>query len=173
MSTQIATQFRPEQVASDVFIAPTATVVGDVTIEMMTSIWFGAVIRGDTERIVLGTRSNVQDGCILHADPGFPCVIGSGVTIGHRAIVHGAAVHDNSLIGMGAIVLNGAVIESNCIVGAGAVIPEGAHIPAGSVVLGIPGKVARSISEPQRQLIVLSAEDYVRKAQAFIATSAG
>jgi carbonic anhydrase/acetyltransferase-like protein (isoleucine patch superfamily) len=163
----LATRFRPEQIDPSAFIAPNATILGDVTIERLASVWCGAVIRGDTERISLGERTNVQDGCILHADPGCPCTIGRGVTVGHRAIVHGATVHDDVIIGMGAILLSGVTIESDCIIGAGSVIPEGRRIPAGSLVLGVPGTVVRQVGEEHRQMIRLSAEDYERKAQAF------
>lgn|SRR5574341_561079 len=167
MHQQSATDFRPEQIDSSAFIAPTATVVGDVTLHDQASVWFSAVIRGGTERIVVGARTNVQDGCVLHADPGFPCLIGSGVTVGHRAIVHGATVHDDVLIGIGAILLNGAIIESECVIGAGAVVPEGTHIPARSLVLGLPGKVVRPVTDAQCQLIRLSAESYLQKSRAF------
>src|SRR5580693_4230045 len=112
------TTFRPEQIHPTVFLAPGSVVVGDVTIGEQSSVWFQAVIRGDTEAIRIGRRSNVQDGAVLHADPGFPCSLGDGVTVGHRAIVHGATVADNVTIGMGAIVLNGAKIGADSIVGA-------------------------------------------------------
>lgn len=167
MEERLAIQHRPDQIDPDVFIAPNAVVLGDVTLKRLASVWYGVVIRGETERIVVGERSNVQDGCVLHADPGFPCIIGRGVTVGHRAVVHGATIHDDVIVGMGAIVLNGAVIETGCVIGAGAVVLEGAHVPAGSLVLGNPGKVAREVSQQQRQLIHLSAESYVQKGQAY------
>ena len=140
------TQFRPEQVAASAFIAPGAVVVGDVTLEAQSSVWFTAVLRGDTAPIRVGKGSNVQDGSVLHADPGFPCTLGDGVTVGHRAIVHGATVGNNSLVGMGAIVLTGAVIGENCLIGAGALVTEGMQVPDGSVVLGLPGKIRRALT---------------------------
>jgi carbonic anhydrase/acetyltransferase-like protein (isoleucine patch superfamily) len=143
------------------WIAPTATVIGKVRIGPGVGIWFGAVVRGDGEPIVIGEDTNLQEHAIVHTDPGFPATIGQGCTIGHRAIVHGATVGDNVLIGMGAIVLNGATIGDNSLVGAGAVVPEGRAIPPGSLVLGMPGKVVRALSADEIARNRASAAHYV------------
>lgn len=127
------------------YVAPNAAVIGDVRLGDMASVWFGATLRGDNEPIVIGEGSNVQDGCVLHVDPGFPLTLGRGVTVGHNAIVHGCTVGDDSLIGMGATVLNGAVIGRGCLIGAGALVTEGKEIPDGALVIGAPGKVARTL----------------------------
>lgn len=129
----------------DYWVAPSADIIGDVVLESATGIWFGTVIRGDTEQIIVGYGSNVQENCVLHTDPGFPLVIGNGCTIGHRAMLHGCIIGDNSLIGMGATVLNGAKIGKNCLIGAGALITEGKEILDGSLVVGAPGKVIRQL----------------------------
>ncbi len=130
------------------FIAPGAYVVGEVEVGEGASIWFAAVVRGDLERVVIGPGSNVQDGAVLHADPGFPCLIGPSVTVGHRAIVHGAVVEEGALIGMGAIVLNGARIGKNAVVGAGAVVTAGMEVPEGMLALGVPARVVRPAPPP-------------------------
>lgn len=160
-------QFRSEQADPSVYIAPNATVVGDVTLCAEASVWFTAVLRGDVERIVVGPRSNIQDGAILHADAGVPCVIDAGVTVGHRAIVHGATVGRNTTIGMGAIVLNGAIIGEDCIVGAGAVVTEGALIPPGSLVLGIPARVKRTLTAEEIAHNEASANHYAHLAKRY------
>jgi len=161
------TRFRPEQTHATAFIAAGATVVGDVTLGAESSVWFGAVLRGDTDRIEVGERTNIQDGAILHADAGFPCIIGSGVTVGHRAIVHGATVGNNVTVGMGAIILNGAVIGENSIIGAAALVTEGTQIPPGSLVLGIPGRIKREATAEEIAHNKRSAEHYVKNAAAF------
>jgi carbonic anhydrase/acetyltransferase-like protein (isoleucine patch superfamily) len=143
------------------FIHPDAIVIGDVVLGEKASIWPLAVIRADNDRIRIDAESNVQDGAVLHADPGFPCIIGKRVTIGHRAIVHGATVEDECLIGMGAVVLNGAVIGAGSLVGAGAVVKEGMIVPPGSVVLGVPGKIARPVDAETRARILRGAAAYV------------
>ncbi len=163
------TQFRPDLIHSTAFIASGAVIVGDVTLAELTSVWFNAVLRGDTTPITIGARSNIQDGAILHADPGFPAEIGEGVTVGHGAIVHGAKVGNNTIIGMGAILLNGAVVGENCIVGAGALITEGKIFPAGSLILGSPAKVVRELTEDDINRNYLSAETYVMRSRAFMA----
>ncbi len=165
MSSRIA--HRSELVDPSAFIAPGAVVVGDVTIGPQSSVWFQAVIRGDCEAIRIGSRSNVQDGCVLHADPGFPCTIGDGVTIGHRAIVHGATLQDNVVVGMGAIVLNGARVGRDSIIAAGAVVTEGADIPPGSLVMGMPGKVRRALTPEETQYNRHAAEHYVENAKRY------
>jgi carbonic anhydrase/acetyltransferase-like protein (isoleucine patch superfamily) len=129
------------------WVAATAVLVGDVTIEEDASVWFGVVVRGDNEPIGIGARANVQDGCILHTDPGFPLTIGAEATIGHGVVLHGCTIGRGALVGMGAIVLNGARVGEECLVGAGALIPEGKEIPPRSVVLGSPGKVVRPVNE--------------------------
>jgi carbonic anhydrase/acetyltransferase-like protein (isoleucine patch superfamily) len=129
------------------FIAAGAVVVGNVTIGERSSVWFNAVLRGDTEALVIGKRTNIQDGCILHADPGYPCAIGNGVTVGHGAIVHGAIIEDDVLVGMRAVVMNGARIGRGSIVATGAVVTEGTQVPPGSLVLGMPAKVVRQVTD--------------------------
>ena len=143
------------------FIAPNATVLGDVTVGARSSFFFGAVARSEFVPIVIGECTNIQDNCVLHADPGLPMTIGNGVTVGHSAILHSCTVGDNSLIGMGAIVLNGAVIGSNCIVAAGALVPQGMVIPDGSLVIGSPAKVRRELTEDEVAATHRSAEGYV------------
>lgn len=143
------------------FIAPGAIVLGEVVIGAGASVWFGAVMRGDTERIEIGPRSNVQDQCVLHCDPGKPCVIGSDVTIGHSAIVHGATIEDEALIGIGAIVLNGAKIGRGAIVGAGALVTENTQIPAGMLAVGSPAKPIKPVSEELAKRCLEGAAHYV------------
>lgn len=155
---------RPELRGDGHYIAPTACVVGSVVLEPESSVWFGAVVRGDNEPITIGPRSNVQDGAALHTDPGFPLVIGAGVTVGHQAMLHGCAIGDGSLIGIQAIVMNGAVIGRECIVGAGALVPEGKAIPDRSLVIGSPGKVVRSLTDEEAGRLRQAADVYVSKA---------
>lgn len=143
------------------FIAAGAVVLGDVHLGRDASVWFNAVIRGDTERIVIGDEANIQDLSVVHADPGFPCVVGRRVTVGHRAILHGCVVEDDCMIGMGAILLNGVRVGTGSVVGAGAVLVEGMVIPPGSLVLGIPGKVARAADEAMRTRIDHAWRHYV------------
>lgn len=134
-------------VSEESWISPTAVLVGDVLVEGACSVWFGAVLRGDNERITVGQGSNIQENCVLHTDMGFPLIIGAGCTIGHKAMLHGCVIGDNTLIGMGANVLNGAKIGKNCLIGAGALITEGKEIADGSLVVGSPGKVVRQLDE--------------------------
>lgn len=147
------------------FIAPNASVMGNVSFGEDVSVWYGAVIRADVEAIIIGDRTNIQDTAVLHADPGDPTIIGNDVTIGHGAIVHGAVVGDCSLIGMRATVLNKAVIGKNCIIGAGALVTEGMQIPDNSLVVGIPAKVVRQISQQQAIGLKMSALHYVEMAK--------
>ena len=161
------TQFRPEQVHPSVFIAAGAAVVGDVTLAQDASVWFNAVLRGDTEALVIGAGTNIQDGAILHADPGYPTIIGAGCTVGHRAIVHGARVGDNSLVGMGAILLNGVVVGENCIIGAGALLTQGKEFPSGALILGSPAKMVRELTADEITANRASATGYMQKAKAF------
>lgn len=152
---------RQTSVSPSAFIADNATVLGQVTIGDEASVWFSAVIRGDRERIEIGEQSNVQDLCLLHADPGYPCLIGARVTIGHRAVVHGAIVEEGALIGIGAIVLNGARIGRGSIVGAGCLVPENRVVPANTVVMGVPAKEIRSTHESDRQRNQQAVQNYV------------
>lgn len=152
-------------VARAAFIAPGAVIIGKVTMGEGSSVWYGAVLRGDDDRIVLGEEVNVQDGCILHADPGFPVLLGDRVSLGHGAIVHGAHVEDDVLIGMRATVLNGARIRSGTVVAAGAVVLPGVEIPPGSMVAGVPGKIRRDATDDDRALIGLTTEEYRRIAR--------
>ena len=131
------------------YIADSATLIGKVTVEADASVWSGVTIRGDNERITIGTGSNVQEGTVMHTDMGFPLVLGKNVTVGHQAMLHGCTVGDNSLIGIGAVVLNGAVIGRNCLIGARALITEGKVIPDNSLVMGAPGKVVRDLTPDQ------------------------
>lgn len=152
-----------------VYLAHGAVVVGDVTILADSSVWFHAVVRADHEVVRIGRGVNIQDGAVLHADPGFPCVVGDGVTIGHRAIVHGAKIDENVTIGMGSIVMNGAQIGRDCIVAAGAVVTEGVVAPPGSLVIGVPAKVRRSLSPEEIERNLRSAQHYVDNARRFLA----
>ena len=136
------------EIHEPVFVAPTATVVGNVRIGAESSVFFGAVIRSELDEIVIGRGTNIQDNCVLHIERGMPLHVGDGCTVGHSAILHSCTVGDNTLVGMGAIVLNGAVVGSNCIIGAGALVPQNAVIPDGSLVVGMPAKVRRRKSPP-------------------------
>ena len=147
------------------FIHPAAHVIGNVTLGARVSIWPTAVLRGDNDAIVIGEDSNVQDGTIVHVDPGVPCTIGKRVAIGHRAIVHGATVADDCLIGMGAILLNGVVVGSGSIVGAGAVCREGMEIPPNSLVVGVPAKVIRETTAAERERIARTVKAYLELQQ--------
>lgn len=160
--------FRPELVHPTAFIAPGAVVVGDVTLEEESSVWFNAVIRGDMEAIRIGPRSNVQDGAVLHADEGVPCTLGADVTVGHLALVHGATVGDNVLIGMRSVVMNGAVIGENSLIAAGALVTEGTVIPPGSLVIGMPGKAARQLKPEHIERIRYAAAHYVANAKRYM-----
>src|SRR5687768_2612625 len=142
------------------WLAPDAHLVGRIRIAADVGIWFGAVLRGDKEWIEIGEGSNIQEGCVLHTDMGFPLRIGAGCTIGHRAILHGCIIGENSLVGMGATVLNGARIGRNCLIGAAALVTEGKEIPDGSLVVGAPGKVVRQLSEAEIAGLTRSAERY-------------
>lgn len=150
------------------YIAPNATVIGDVALGDEVSIWFGAVVRADKDRIVIGRCSNVQDNAVIHTSSGYPVQIGAEVSIGHGAIMHGCTVDDRVLVGMGAVVMNGAVIGSDTIIGAGAVITEGARIPQGSVVLGVPGRVVKQTTSEQRGYIAKNATSYWQMAEKYL-----
>lgn len=150
-----------KKIHQDTFVAPTAAVVGDVTIGAGSSVWYHAVLRGDMAPITIGENSNIQDGCLLHVAEGFPLLIGNYVTAGHGAILHGCTVEDGVLIGMGAIVLDGAVIGEGSIIGAGALVPEGKVIPPRSLVVGLPGKIIRQLDEAKAAELIAHAENYV------------
>ncbi|PWE33056.1 gamma carbonic anhydrase family protein [Maritimibacter sp. 55A14] len=135
------------KLGADAWVAPDANIIGNVVLEDAASVWFGSTLRGDNEQITLGRGSNIQENCVLHTDMGYPLVIGADCTIGHKVMLHGCTIGENSLIGMGAIVLNGARIGRNCLIGAGTLITEGKEFPDGSLVMGTPGKVVRSLDE--------------------------
>ncbi len=148
------------QIHKDTWVAPDANLIGQVVLEEAASVWFGCTIRADHEEIRVGAGSNVQENCVMHIDAGFPLTIGQNCTIGHKVMLHGCTIGDNSLIGMGAIVLNGARIGRNCLIGAGALITEGKVIPDNSLVMGSPGKVVRQLDDAAAQKITLSALHY-------------
>jgi carbonic anhydrase/acetyltransferase-like protein (isoleucine patch superfamily) len=155
------------EIHAESWVAPNAVLVGKVKLEPGASVWFGAVLRGDNELIYIGENSNVQDGTVMHTDMGFPLNIGTGVTIGHNAMLHGCTVGDYSLIGINAVILNGAKIGKYCIIGANSLIGEGKEIPDGSLVMGSPGKVVRELTEQQKKMLEASAAHYVHNAQRY------
>ena len=157
----------PELPAGFHWIAPTAVVIGKVKVSEGVGIWFGSVLRGDNEPISIGKNSNIQENCVFHTDPGFPVTIGDGCTIGHKAMIHGCTIGDNSLVGMSATILNGAKIGNNCLIGAGALVPEGKEIPDNSLVVGMPGKVVRELDENAIKGLEASALHYVNNARRF------
>ena len=161
------TTYRPNQVHPSVWLAPSAIVVGDVTLGEACGVWFHASLRGDTEAILIGPRTNIQEGAIFHADPGYPAIVGADVTIGHGAIVHGARIGDQAVIGMRAVLLNGSVIGPNSLVGAGALVTEGKVFPAGVLILGSPAKVIRDLTPDEIERNRRAAAIYVQRAQAF------
>ena len=159
---------KPELTGAErAWVAPTAAVIGRVRLDADASVWFGAVLRGDNESIHIGQRSNIQDLSVIHTDPGYPCIVGQGVTVGHRAILHGCTIGDNALIGMGAVVLNGARIGRNCLIGAHALIPENKEIPDNSLVIGAPGRIVRTLDDDAIAGLSLSADRYVENARRF------
>ncbi len=155
------------QIAESAWVANNAQVIGNVVLGEDSSVWFGTTVRGDTETITIGRGSNIQDGSVLHADVGMPLTIGDFVTVGHQVMLHGCTVGDESLIGIGAIVLNGAKIGKNCLVGAGSLVTEGKEFPDGSMIMGSPAKVVRSLSREQMQGLRQSAKHYIENAQLF------
>ncbi len=155
------------QIAASAWVADSAQAIGDVVLGPQASLWFGVVARGDTDQLVVGEGSNVQDGTVLHADKGFPLHIGRHVTVGHKAMLHGCTIGDESLIGIGAVVLNGAKIGKNCLVGAGALVTEGKEFPDGSMILGSPAKAVRQLSAEQIDGLRRSAQHYIDNAQRF------
>jgi carbonic anhydrase/acetyltransferase-like protein (isoleucine patch superfamily) len=158
---------RAPQIDATAYIADGAQLIGDVVLGSGVSVWFNAVLRGDTERISVGAGSNVQDGAILHADPGFPCTVGTGVVTGHGAILHGCQIGDDCLIGMGAVVLNGAKIGPSSIVAAGAVVPEGKEFPPRSLIMGVPAKVVREATTQDLEQIAAGARHYQERARLY------
>ena len=148
------------------FVAPSATVQGDVVLKPGSTVWYGAVLRADTGSIAIGENSNVQDNAVLHTGPGLDVTVGRGTSVGHGAVVHGCTVGDGCLIGMHATILNGAVIGDGCLIAAGALVPENMQVPAGSLVIGVPGKVVRPVSAAQAAAIKANEEEYLELARA-------
>ena len=157
------------QLGEGAWAAPSADLIADVRLGARASVWFGAVIRADNTPIIIGDDSNIQDGAIGHSDPGFPLTIGARVTVGHQAILHGCTIADDCLIGMGAKILNGAAIESDCLVGAGALVTEGKTFPTGSLIVGVPARVLRPLSDEEKQALRVSAAHYAEKAARYAA----
>lgn len=152
-------EHRPE-IARDAWVAPGADLIGDVRLAEAASVWFNAVVRADNTPITIGARSNVQDGAMLHSDPGAPCTVGEDCTVGHHAILHGCTIGDRVLVGMGAVVLNRAVIGDDCLIGAGALVTEGKVFPPGSLIVGSPARAVRELDEAARALLKASAAVY-------------
>ena len=153
------------ELAPSAWVADSAQVIGRVRMAAGSSVWYGAVLRGDNDWITLGARSNVQDGCVLHTDPGFPLTLGDDVTVGHQVMLHGCTIGDGALIGIQAVLLNGAKIGKNCLVGAGSVVTEGKEFPDNSLILGSPAKVVRELTPEQASRMRLAALHYVDNAQ--------
>ncbi len=154
-------QDRPRMSDANCWIAPNATIIGKVELHRNASVWWQAVLRGDIEPIVIGEGSNVQDGSVFHADEGYPLTLGRDVTVGHQVMLHGCTIGDNSLIGIGAVILNGARVGRNCLIAARCLVPEGKEIPDGSLVMGLPGKIVRSLSDEEIASNTASARHYV------------
>ena len=155
------------QIDPTAWVAPDANVIGKIVLEAGSSVWFSATLRGDNEEIRLGANSNIQENCVLHTDMGYPLVIGANCTIGHKAMLHGCTIGEGSLIGMGATILNGAKIGRGCLIGAGALVTEGKEIPDGSLVMGAPGKVIRTLDAAAQARLIQSAESYRDNARRF------
>jgi carbonic anhydrase/acetyltransferase-like protein (isoleucine patch superfamily) len=155
------------RIADTAWVADSAVVIGNVELAEEASVWFGAVLRGDTETLTIGRRSNVQDGSVLHADHGFPLVLGEGVTVGHQVMLHGCRIGDGSLVGIQAVVLNGARIGRHCLVAAGAVVTEGKEFPDGSLIMGAPARVVRPLTPEQIDGLKESAQHYVDNARRY------
>lgn len=149
------------------WVAPDANVIGQVTLGQGVSVWFGSTLRGDNEPIVLGQGTNAQENCVFHTDPGFPVTVGSNCTIGHKALIHGCSIGDETMVGMGATILNGARIGRNCLIGACALVTEGKEIPDGSLVLGTPGRVVRQLDEEAIEGLRSAAARYQERAAAY------
>jgi len=155
--------------AESAWVADSAQVIGDVHLAEGSSVWFGAILRGDNEPLHIGRNSNVQDGSMLHSDPGFPLVLGENVTIGHHVMLHGCTIGDGSLIGIKAVVLNGAKVGKNCVVGAGALVTEGKEFPDGSLIMGAPARVVRVLTPDQVESFGRAAAHYVENAKRYAA----
>jgi carbonic anhydrase/acetyltransferase-like protein (isoleucine patch superfamily) len=149
------------------FIAENATVIGTVILHNQASVWFNSVVRGDSDIITIGERTNIQDASVLHADPGIPLALGKNVSVGHQAMLHGCTIGDGSLVGIGAIIMNHAVIGNGCIIAAGALIPEGKTYPDGVLVLGAPGKIVRELKPEEKEELLKIADGYVRRANLY------
>lgn len=159
---------KPELDGEGQYVAENATVIGSVRLMEKASVWFNVVIRGDNDLITIGPESNVQDGSVLHTDPGIPLTLGRGVTVGHKAMLHGCDVGDYSLIGINAVILNGAKIGKHCLIGANTLIPEGMEIPDGSMVVGSPGKIKRELNDDQKKMLEMSAQHYVQNGARYL-----
>ena len=159
---------KPELAGDGHFVADNSSVIGHVRLMDQASVWFNVVIRGDNELITIGPQSNVQDGSVLHTDPGYPLTLGTGVTVGHKAMLHGCEIGDYSLIGINAVVLNGAKIGKHCLIGANTLIPEGMEVPDGSMVVGSPGKIKRELMDSQKKMLEMSAAHYVKNAANYL-----
>jgi carbonic anhydrase/acetyltransferase-like protein (isoleucine patch superfamily) len=157
----------PTFLGPDYFIADSAAVIGSVTLHPNASVWFNCVVRGDTDDIVIGENSNIQDGAVLHTDPGIKLQVGRDVTVGHMVMLHGCEIGDNTLIGIKSVILNGAKIGRNCIIGANSLVTEGKQIPDGSLVMGSPGKVVRPVTPQEIAMITASAQHYVQNARLY------
>ncbi len=155
------------RIAPNAWVAPNASVIGDVTLGERVSIWFGAVLRGDIDRISIGAGSNIQDGSVCHADPGRPLLVGEHVTVGHMVMLHGCTIGDHCLIGIGAVVMNGAVIGKNSVVGAGSLVTEGKEFPEGSLIMGSPAKVVRQLDAAALEKLQQNAANYVKNGQRY------
>lgn len=155
------------RVHPDAFVAPTAVLVGHIVVEASASVWFQAVLRAEDEAITIGADSNVQDGCIVHTDPGYPVDVGQRVTVGHRAVLHGCVVADGALIGMGAVILNGARVGPEALVGSGALVPEGKTVPPRTLFLGVPGRVVRDLTDADLARARAGAVHYVERARRY------
>ena len=155
------------EVDPEAFVADGATLVGAVRLAAGASVWYSSVVRADGAPIEIGANSNVQDGCVIHSDPDYPVRVGERCTIGHRAVVHGCTVGDDSLVGMGAVLLNGVALGAGCLVAAGTVLLEGTEVPPGSLVAGIPGRVKREVSDAERERIRSGTESYVTRARRY------
>jgi carbonic anhydrase/acetyltransferase-like protein (isoleucine patch superfamily) len=155
------------EISSDSWVAPNAIIIGKVKLEKNSSIWFNAVLRGDIEKIVIGENSNIQDGSVLHTDPGCPLAVGKGVTVGHMVMLHGCEISDDTLIGIGSTILNKAKIGKNCIIGASTLVTENKVIPDNSLVLGSPGKVIRKVTDDEIKVICENAKHYVENSKRY------
>ncbi|SMF29169.1 Carbonic anhydrase or acetyltransferase, isoleucine patch superfamily [Tistlia consotensis] len=157
---------RPE-IHEEAWVAPSATVIGRVVLHRLASVWFGATLRGDNDRIEIGAETSIQDGSVLHTDPGLALIVGAGVTVGHLVMLHGCTIGDGSLVGIGSVVLNGARIGRNCLIGAKALVTEGLEVPDNSLVLGAPAKIVRTLSEAHVERLRASAQSYVDKCRRY------